>query len=66
MELLDVRQAAEFLKLSPQRIRQLAGDGRIGQKVGQRWVFSLGELEAFAAIPRPTGKPPAEREQDDA
>lgn len=57
MDLLDVAGAAEYLGVSPQRIRQFCADKRIGEKLGSRWVFTLGELVAFKAIDRPPGRP---------
>ena len=57
MDLLDVKQAAEVLGVTPARVRQLAGEGRIGQKVGARWVFTRENLEAFAKLDRPAGRP---------
>ena len=57
MKLLDVTQAAEYLKVSPQRIRQFCGAGRLGQKVGNQWIITESELEEFAQKPRPPGVP---------
>ena len=56
MELLDVAQAAEYLGLSKARVRQFCGEGRLGQKVGSRWVIEKGDLERFAKIPRKVGR----------
>jgi len=67
MDWLDVHQAAEFLELSEQRVRQLAKDGRIGMKVGYRWLFNRAKLEEFAKVPRQAGRPVArvEGEEDE-
>lgn len=40
MNTLDLRQAADFLKIHPVTLRTKAGEGEIpGAKVGRSWVF---------------------------
>jgi hypothetical protein len=66
MDFFDVYQAAKFLSLSHQRVRQFCGEGRLGTKVGQQWVITREELEAFSKTDRPSGRPPvADEESDD-
>jgi hypothetical protein len=57
MILLSVSQAAARLDLTPRRVRQFCLDGRLGQRVGNRWVISENELTEFAEKPRPEGYP---------
>ena len=57
MELLTVPQAAEYLSLSAVRVRQFCQAGRLGRKVGYRWIITMEELEAFAERERPIGYP---------
>jgi excisionase family DNA binding protein len=57
MNLLSVTEAAARLGLDPRRVRQFCKEGRLGQRVGGRWVIFEDELEAFAAKPRPQGYP---------
>ena len=48
--LIDVDQAAARLRLSPERVRQLAKAGRLGgRQVGQTWVFDPLEIDAYTA-----------------
>ena len=40
MTTFDLKQAADFLKVHPETMRQLAKDGTVaGAKIGRRWVF---------------------------
>ena len=61
-ELFDVAQAAKYLGVSHQRVRQFCGQGRLGIKVGSRWIITKADLERFAEIPRPSGIPLGETE----
>jgi excisionase family DNA binding protein len=61
LDLLNVTQAAELLGLSAERVGQFCREGRIGQKVGERWVIPRDELEQFRKIPRQTGRPAASK-----
>lgn len=58
LPLVSVDEAAEFLKITPGRVRQFCREGRLGQRVGEKWVISRDELEQFAKIPRNHGRPP--------
>lgn len=56
-ELLSVKDAAETLKISEQRIKQLIYEGRLqAEKVGNQWIIFESALEFVAE--RPTGRPP--------
>lgn len=59
LELMDSKQAADYLGLTPGRIRQLARAGHLaGVRVGRDWIFTLDTLKAFKASPRPgVGRP---------
>lgn len=57
LPLLSVFEASKALGVSAVRIGQFCRAGRIGQKVGGRWVISRDELRQFAKIPRNPGKP---------
>jgi predicted site-specific integrase-resolvase len=58
-KLLNARQAAERLGVTPSLIRRYCLQGRLGTKVGYQWIITEEELEAFEKIPRPVGKPRA-------
>jgi len=62
-ELVDVTEAARMLGLSKARIRQFCGEGRLGFKVGSRWIFTRAEIDQFASESRPLGRPPRRGEQ---
>ena len=48
METLDLKQAAHFLRLHPEELRQRAKAGRIpGAKVGRCWVFLQDDLVEY-------------------
>lgn len=59
-ELLNTKQAAEFLQLSTGRVRQLAKKGRIhARHIGRDWVFERAHLQDFKNMEQPkTGRPP--------
>ena len=63
MELLSPEQAAKELRLTPRRVRQFCKQGRIGQRVGGRYVITRRELNAFLSAPRPTGRPQKEKSE---
>ena len=47
MALLSVEQAATYLHLNVKRVQALARAGKLpGRRVGRRWLFDEGELEA--------------------
>jgi excisionase family DNA binding protein len=63
LELINVKQAAEELGVSGARVRQYIAQGRLAaRKFGWQWLITRAEFERFAAIPRPTGKPPGKKE----
>lgn len=48
MNTLDLKQAAEFLKMHPEEIRRRARLGQLpGAKAGKRWVFIEEDLAAY-------------------
>lgn len=48
MQSLDLRQAAQFLKIHPEELRRRAKMGQIpGAKVGRAWVFLLEDLADY-------------------
>lgn len=57
MELLSVKEVAEELGVSENRVREYCQEGRLGGKVGRQWVITREELEAFKKIPRRHGAP---------
>ena len=57
LSLLSCDEAAVELGVTSIRVRQFCQEGRIGQKVGGRWVIPRDELEQFVKIPRETGRP---------
>lgn len=49
--LLDIREAAEFLKLSTRTVREYVKRGEIrGKLIGNRWRFRRADLDAFFEI----------------
>jgi hypothetical protein len=57
MQTLDLKQAAQFLRLHPEELRQRAKRGLIpGAKVGRSWVFIEDDLVQYVrslyAVPR--------------
>lgn len=57
-EMLTTEQAAKCLGVSRQRVLQFVETGRLAaQKVGRDWVVRSVDLNAFANIPRSTGRP---------
>ena len=57
LDLLSINDAAGELGVSPERVGQFCREGRLGQKVGERWVIPRDELEQFRRIPRRRGRP---------
>ncbi len=60
LSLKTPEEAGRIIGVSSVRIRQFCRQGRIGQKVGERWVISLAELQKFDRIPRTLGRPPVQ------
>ena len=56
--LLTAAGAAVRLGITEERMRQFCAEGRIGAKLGGRWVITTDELRQFKKIPRRTGRPP--------
>ena len=51
-------EAAERLRITPRRVTQLAKAGKLpGLKEGRDWHFESADVEAFAALNRPSGYP---------
>ena len=60
-DLLSTREAAEILKISDARVRQLIYAGRLpAQKIGQMNLIKKVDLELVKN--RTTGRPPKEKE----
>jgi len=57
MNLLTVPQAAERLDIGPSLLRRYCRQGRLGTRVGGRWLITEDELVKFASQPRPMGRP---------
>lgn len=56
--LMDVKQAAARLGVTPGRVRQLAAGGQLkAVKIGRDWVFIAQDVEDFAARVRRPGRP---------
>ena len=48
MRTLDLQEAAEFLRVHPETLRQLARTGKVpGAKVGRAWVFLEDDLVQY-------------------
>lgn len=55
-KLLSVKDAAEILELSEQRIKQLIYEGRLSaEKVGNQWIIFESDLDSVRD--RQTGRP---------
>jgi excisionase family DNA binding protein len=64
-EILDIRQAAEYLQIKERTLYRLVGDGEIpGIKVGGQWRFSKRCLEEMFL--KVTGKRPKLKEHEAA
>jgi hypothetical protein len=58
-KLLTPAQAAAELNLTPRIIRRYCKQGRLGQKIGGRYIITRADLERFRNEPRKVGKPAA-------
>ena len=54
-KLFDTKTAAKRLKVSERRVRVFCEEGRLGMRLGGRWVITETELRAFK--PNPSGWP---------
>jgi len=55
--ILTCAEAAERLRVSPRRVAKLCSQGRLGKRLGGRWVIQEAELEQFRKQPRTPGRP---------
>jgi len=55
IEYLTTAQAAEVLKLTPDRVAQFCQQGRLGRKIGRNWAITRTDLERFRRIKRKPG-----------
>lgn len=63
-KLLSVKDAADALELSEQRVKQLIYENRLqAQKVGNQWIIFESDLKAVED--RPTGRPPKDDKAKD-
>jgi excisionase family DNA binding protein len=57
MEIVNTAQAAQVLGITRRRVNALIKEGRLpATKLGRDWAIGQDDLEAFAKLPRPTGK----------
>ena len=55
-ELLTSQEAAKYLGVIPRRVLQFIQEGRLpATKIGRPWFIKRSDLEAFAAVERPSG-----------
>lgn len=66
MELLSVKEVAEELGVSENRVREYCQEGRLGEKVGRQWVITRAALDEFKKIPRKRGAPRRKNKRDDS
>jgi excisionase family DNA binding protein len=52
-----IDEAATVLALSPQRVRRFCAEGRLGKRLGRRWVIAESDLEEFKKKERRPGRP---------
>jgi excisionase family DNA binding protein len=58
MEIVSVTKAAEELRLSTNRVRELIHTGSLpAQKLGREWAILRRDLEMFKQKERPPGRP---------
>jgi excisionase family DNA binding protein len=57
MKPLSIPQAAEQLNISESLLRRYCRQGRLGVRIGGRWLVYQDELDEFAKKPRPVGYP---------
>jgi excisionase family DNA binding protein len=62
-QLMDVREAAQHLGVSPHRVRQLIEQGDLkAQRVGRFWVLDRADVRRRAVLDVPDGRPYAARQ----
>lgn len=57
---MSVEDAAIELGITPQRVRVMCREGRLGTRLGRNYVITAEELERFKAMPREKGRPKSE------
>ena len=58
-QMMTTKEVAEYLGLTEQSVRLYLNRGTLkGHQFGRTWMIALEDLQAFAAIPRPPGRPP--------
>ena len=55
--LFSTAEAAEQLGITESLVRRYCREGRIGSRVGERWVISADEIRLFGKIKRTPGRP---------
>lgn len=59
MDVISVTEASKILKVSTNRVREFIHQGRLkAELIGRTYVLLRSDVEAFAKIPRPDGRPP--------
>ncbi len=56
---LTTADAADRLRVTPERLTALARDGALGQKVGRSWVFTAKEIAAYKRRKTKPGRQPS-------
>lgn len=57
-DLIGTREAAKILGVHRTRVHQFATEGRLPSvMIGGRLLYCRGDVEAFARVPRPDGRP---------
>ena len=56
-KLYSTAEAAELLGITESLVRRYCREGRIGARVGERWVISADEVRLFRQIGRHPGRP---------
>ena len=54
---ITTTEAAKLLRLSRIRVIQLCAAGRLGEKIGGRYLITVEQVEAFAKLERKVGNP---------
>jgi predicted DNA-binding transcriptional regulator AlpA len=57
LDLLSMKEAATELGMTRQGVFRLSKEGEIGQKVGDAWIYTREEIEAYKNRPRTAGRP---------